>query len=134
MPTLGEVPTQRDDGSFRILVCQMGGCSRKEVRELKIAATERLINKYEVNLSAFMVNYNWATVASLANLAFWFCHEEREVRSAAAHNHHETAGMVQAWVSQKRLKPDILRLFTMSLFCSGILIPREPRHFKSRSS
>ncbi len=33
VPTLGEVPTQREDGSFRILVCQMGGCSGKEVRE-----------------------------------------------------------------------------------------------------
>ena len=81
VPPLGEVPTQREDGSFRILVCQMGGCSGREVRELKIAATERLINKYEVNLSAFMeLNYNWATVASSANLASWFCHEEREVR------------------------------------------------------
>ncbi len=57
--TLGQVPTQQEDGSFRILVCQMGGCSGKEVRELKIAATERLINKYDVNLSAFMeLNYN----------------------------------------------------------------------------
>jgi hypothetical protein len=91
VPPLGEVPTQREDGSFRILVCQMGGCSGREVRELKIAATERLINKYEVNLSAFMeLNYNWATVASSANLASWFRHEEREVRSVAAHNQHET--------------------------------------------
>ncbi len=60
--------------------------SGKEVRELKIAAMERLINKYEVNLSAFMeLNYNWVTVASLANLASWFCHKERVVLSAAAH-------------------------------------------------
>jgi hypothetical protein len=87
VPTLGEVPTQREDGSFRILVCQISGCSGKEVRELKlkIAAMERLINKYEINLSALMeLNYNWATVASSANLASWFRHEEREVRSAAA--------------------------------------------------
>ena len=88
---LGDVPIKREDGSFRILVCQMGGCSGKEVREFKIAATERLIDKYEVNLSAFMeLNYNWATVASSANLASWFCNEEREVRSATAHNIHET--------------------------------------------
>jgi hypothetical protein len=88
---LGEVPSQREDGSFRILVCQMGGCSGKEVRELKIAATERLINKYEINLSAFMeLNYNWATVDSSANLASWFRHEDRELRSAAANNIHET--------------------------------------------
>jgi hypothetical protein len=81
--TLGEVPTQREDGSFRILVCQMGGCSGLEVRELKIAATEILINKYEVNLSVFMeLNYNWATVASSANLASWFRQEEREVQLA----------------------------------------------------
>jgi hypothetical protein len=83
MATLGEVPTQREDGSFWILVCQMGGCSWKEVRELKIAASERLINKYKVNLSAFIeLNYNWATVDSSANLASWFCHKEREIRLA----------------------------------------------------
>ena len=41
--TLGKVTTQQEDRSFWILVCQMGGCSGKEVRELKIAATERLI-------------------------------------------------------------------------------------------
>ena len=63
-----------------------------EVRELKIAATEIMINKYKVNLSVFMeLNYNWATVASSANLASWFHHEEREVRLAVAHNHHEMA-------------------------------------------
>ena len=28
--------------------------------------------------------------------------------------HHKETGMVHAWVSQKRLKRDILRLFTMS--------------------
>ncbi len=50
--TLGDIPTHREDGSFRILVCQMGGCAGKEVREFKIAATERLITKY-VNLSVF---------------------------------------------------------------------------------
>jgi len=46
MATLKEVPTQREDGFFRILVCQMGECIGKEVREVKIATTERLINKY----------------------------------------------------------------------------------------
>jgi hypothetical protein len=73
MATLGEVPTQHEDRTSWILICQMGGCSGKEVRELKIAATERLINKYEVNLSIFMeLNYSWATVDSSANLASWF--------------------------------------------------------------
>jgi len=33
----------------------------------------------------------------------------------------------------KTRKCDILRVFTMSFFCSGTLIPREPRHFRSRS-
>jgi hypothetical protein len=89
--TLGDIPTHWEDGSFRILVCLMGGCAGKEVRDLKIAATKRLITKYEVNLSVFMeLNYNWATVDSSANLASWFHHEEREIRSAAANNRHET--------------------------------------------
>ena len=96
VPPLGDIPTRRDDGSFRILVCQMGGCSGREIREHKIAITERLMNKYEVNLAAFMeLNYNWATVASSANLSSWFCHEEREVRSAMAHNLHETTSRHQ---------------------------------------
>jgi len=34
------------------------------------------------------LNYNWGTVASLSNLASWFRNKERELRSAAAHNHH----------------------------------------------
>jgi hypothetical protein len=74
----------------------MGGCSGREIREHKIAITERLMNKYEVNLAAFMeLNYNWATVASSANLSSWFRHEEREVRSAMAHNLHETTSRHQ---------------------------------------
>ena len=78
-------------GLLRILVCQMGSCLGKEVRELKIASTERLITKYKINLSAFMeLNYNWAMVDSLANLVSWFHQEEREIRSAAANNCHET--------------------------------------------
>ncbi len=77
--TLGEIPTQRNNGAFRILVCQMDGCLGKEVRELKIASTERLMTKYEINLSAFMeLNYNWAMVDSSANLASWFHQEERD--------------------------------------------------------
>ena len=59
---LGKMPAQCDTGAFGILVCQMGGCSGKEVRELKITSTERLIAKYEINLSVFMeLNYNWTT-------------------------------------------------------------------------
>jgi hypothetical protein len=68
--TLGEVPTHQEDRTFWILVCQMGGCSGNEVRELKIEATNKLIQKYKVNLSTFMeLNYNSAMVDSLANLA-----------------------------------------------------------------
>ncbi len=70
---LGEIPTQHKDRAFRILVCRMGGCLGKEVRELKIALTERLITKYEINPSVFMeLNYNWAMVNLSANLASWF--------------------------------------------------------------
>jgi hypothetical protein len=73
VPALGDIPTQREDGAFRILVCQMGGCLGKEIKEFKTASTERLIAKYEINLSVFMeLNYNWATVDSSANLASWF--------------------------------------------------------------
>ncbi len=42
---LGEIPTVREDGTMRVLVSQMGGCASMETRQLKIAATERLIRK-----------------------------------------------------------------------------------------
>jgi hypothetical protein len=88
---LGNIPTQREDVAFRILVCQIGGCSGRDIREMKIGVTERLIAKYEINLSVFMeLNYNWATVDSSANLASWFRQEGWEIRLAAAHNLHET--------------------------------------------
>ncbi len=35
------------------------------------------------------LNYNWAMVDSSANLASWFCQEEREIRLATANNCHE---------------------------------------------
>jgi hypothetical protein len=38
---LGDIPTEREDGAIRILVCQMGGLASKEVREIKLAATEK---------------------------------------------------------------------------------------------
>ena len=37
---LGELPQEREDGTMRILVCQMGGCASAKTREIKIAATE----------------------------------------------------------------------------------------------
>ena len=64
----------------------MGGLESKEVREVKIAATERLIKKYNINVCLCMeLNFNWSKVNSLANLASWL-HKERGVRSITAHN------------------------------------------------
>jgi hypothetical protein len=39
----------------------MGGLASKEVREIKLAATEKLIRKYDVNIVVFMeVNFDWS--------------------------------------------------------------------------
>ncbi len=54
VPLLEDMPTRRDNGAFRILVSQMGGCSGRDIREQKIAVTERLMNKYEIKLAAFI--------------------------------------------------------------------------------
>jgi hypothetical protein len=90
MEQLGEIPTVREDGTMRVLVSQMGGCASMETRQLKIAATEWLICKYDINVCAFMeLNFNWLEVNSLANLALWFQEEEREIRSVTAHNKTE---------------------------------------------
>jgi hypothetical protein len=54
VPQLGDIPTERDDGMMRILVCQMGGCVSKEIRENKITAVEKLIICNDNNVIAFM--------------------------------------------------------------------------------
>ena len=88
---LGDLPSERDDGTMRILVCQMGGCASKETREIKMAATEKLIRTYDINLCAFMeLNFNWSKVNSSANLASWLQDEERDLRSITAHNTSES--------------------------------------------
>ena len=56
---LGELLIKRKDGTMRVLVNQMGGCASMETREIKIATTEWLIHKYNVNVCAFMeLNFN----------------------------------------------------------------------------
>jgi hypothetical protein len=90
MEQLGEIPLEWEDRIMRILVCQMGGCASAEVREFKIAATKKLIHKYNINLCLFMeVNFNWTKVNSSANLALWFHKEEREMQCTNAHNTQE---------------------------------------------
>jgi hypothetical protein len=37
---LGDIPTEWEDNTMRILVCQMGGCASVKTRGIKIAATE----------------------------------------------------------------------------------------------
>jgi hypothetical protein len=87
---LGEMPLEQEDGTMRIVVCQMGGCASAEAREFKIASTEKLIRKYDINLCLFMeLNFNWTKVNSSANLASWFHEEEKEMRCFMAHNTQE---------------------------------------------
>ncbi len=87
---LGEIPLEREDETMRIMVCQMGGCASKEVREIKMSTTEQLIRKYNVNLVVFMeLNFNWSKVNSSVNLALWLHQEERETISVTAHNTQE---------------------------------------------
>jgi hypothetical protein len=87
---LGSIPMEREDGTMRILVCQMGGCTSIEMREKKILATEKLIRKYDINLCLFMeLNHNWAKVNSSANLASWFTDDKCKTRCIATHNTKE---------------------------------------------
>ena len=48
----GELPTERGDGMMmmRVLVSQMRGCTSMETREIKMAATKKLIRTYDINL------------------------------------------------------------------------------------
>ena len=87
VPQLGDIPEEREDGNIRILVCQMGGCVSKEIREVKIAAVKKLIRQYNINVIAFLdLNFNWSKVNSSANLASWLHNKEQEMRYVAAHN------------------------------------------------
>ncbi len=51
---LSELPIEREDGTMRVLVSQMGDCASMETREIKITATKQLIRKYNINVCAFM--------------------------------------------------------------------------------
>ena len=42
---LSNIPTEREDGTMRILVSQMGGCASVESREIKISVTKDLIRQ-----------------------------------------------------------------------------------------
>ncbi len=80
VPHLGHTPIVHEDSSMQIIVCQMGGCARPKVREFKIAALEKLVKKYNINLYVFMeLNYNWSKVNSSPNLDSWFRNKVREV-------------------------------------------------------
>jgi hypothetical protein len=84
---LGELPIEQEDGTMRVLICQMGGCASRETREIKMAATERLIRTHDINLCAFMeLSFNWSKVNLSANLASWLQDEECKLRSVTAHN------------------------------------------------
>jgi hypothetical protein len=84
---LGGMPTEKEDGTIRVLVGQMGGWASMETREIKIAATEQLVQTYDINLWAYMeLNFNWSKVNSSANLALWFQEEEHELCLVTAHN------------------------------------------------
>ncbi len=62
-----------------------------ETREIKIAATKKLICTYNINLCAFMeLNFNWSKVNLSANLTSWLHDEERELRLVPAHNTTES--------------------------------------------
>ncbi len=68
----------------------MEGCACEESRKFKIAAMERLIRKYNINLCIFIeLNFNWMTVNSSANLASWFSKEDRDLRLVTSHNTQE---------------------------------------------
>ncbi len=87
MERLGNIPLEREDGTMRVLVSQIGGCASMETCKIKIATTEQLTRKYDINLCTFMeLNFNWTKVNSSANLASWFHEEEQELRSVTAHN------------------------------------------------
>jgi hypothetical protein len=68
----------------------MGGCTGKEVRQIKMSTTENLIQKYNINIAVFMeLNFNWTKVNSSANLSSWLQQEERETQSIMVHNTHK---------------------------------------------
>jgi hypothetical protein len=80
---------------MRIIVCQMGGCASPETREIKIAATESIIQKYNINLCLFMeLNFNLLKVNLSANLVSLFTNKERETRCVTAHNIKENDELI----------------------------------------
>jgi hypothetical protein len=87
IPQLSKIPEDRSNGMIGILVCQMGGCTSKEIQKIMISAMKQLIRRHNINLIAFIeLNYNWSKVNFSASLLSWLYKEEQETRWITAHN------------------------------------------------
>ena len=91
MPTLGDLPIEREDGIFQIMHGQMNSCSSKEVWEYKVETTRGLVRNYDENLAVFNeLGFNFKAVNSSQNLSSWF-RMERETRCVTSNNEHDPA-------------------------------------------
>ena len=91
VPALGDLPVEREDGTFRIMHTQLNSASSKEVRDIKVAECTMMVNKYDVNCISFNeLGYNFTAVESSRNLASWF-ESDREMRCVTSNNEHDPA-------------------------------------------
>ena len=86
---LGDLSVEKPEGYNRFMMTQVNGMATPRIRDLKIDQSKRLINKYNVDMQAFLeVGMNWGDFLTSENLVSMFQAEE-ETRSVTGHNKHE---------------------------------------------
>ena len=77
VPTLGDVPSKKQEGVWRFMSSQLNGMAGKETRETKIGEITNIINRYDVNLFAGMeLGVNWRTLKAQGDLQHGFLQKE----------------------------------------------------------
>ena len=83
---LGSMPTEEQEGMYRMLYCQLNNASTKEAREINMSAVTLLNKKYNIDVDLFAeIGHNWGAGGREHTLGSWL--ESREkIKFKSAHN------------------------------------------------
>ena len=69
VPRIGNMPSTRPEGVFRLMGAQLNSISSTECRDKKVAEIERIINTWEIQGGCFQeVGINWSAIGHKRNM------------------------------------------------------------------
>jgi hypothetical protein len=87
----GSIPDERDNECFRGLMVQLNNISTNTTTEIKLPILCNLIRRYNPHIiGAIEVGWNWKRYKASDRLALMVSDLQRESRSYAAYNEHES--------------------------------------------